>query len=264
MKKIGFIGCGNMGGALAIAVGKKEQIFLYDKDEARARELSEKVEGAELCSFEEIINTCDYVFLGVKPNIIPSVAEQIKNCLKDGRSPCLVSMAAGVSTSAIDELLCEAALPVIRIMPNTPVAVGEGMILICNNGAVSNSMLSEFIEILEYAGKIDVIPEELIDAGSALSGCGPAFIYMYIDALAEAGEKCGLSREKALLYATKMLEGSAKMALLSSDTPSTLKERVCSPGGSTIEGVHALEDANFEGAVRSAVRASYEKTKKLG
>ena len=264
MKKIGFIGCGNMGGALAIAVGKKEKIFLYDKDEARARELSEKVEGAELCSFEEFINTCDYVILGVKPNIIPAVAEQIKNCLKDGRSPCLVSMAAGVSTRTIDELLCEAALPVIRIMPNTPVAVGEGMILVCNNGAVSDSMLSEFIEILEYAGKIDVIPEELIDAGSALSGCGPAFVYMYIDALAEAGEKCGLAREKALLYAAQTAKGAAEMLLCSDTSPRELTGNVCSPGGSTIEGVKSLENDALSRVVCNAVKASYEKTLLLG
>ena len=261
--KVGFIGCGNMGAALAKAVyiSNCAEIYLTDTDIVKATTLAYETR-ARVSSKEEIASDCDIIFLAVKPNVITDVIADLNGNFSENK-PLIISMAAGVKIKKLQNAL-PSGFPIIRIMPNTPVAVNSGMITYCKNELVTPSSTEDFKRIMSHGGTLDEICEELIDSATAIAGCGPAFAYMFINALCEEGVKIGLSREKALLYATKMLEGSAKMALLSSDTPSALKEKVCSPGGSTIEGVHALEDAGFESAVRSAVRASYEKTKKLG
>ncbi len=257
--KIGFIGCGNMGGALArAAVG---EILLYDKNEAVANALAKEISAAVKSRACELAESSELVFLGVKPNVIPSVVAEIKEAVKGG---CvLVSMAAGVTISSIEAALGFTA-PVIRIMPNTPASVGEGMILVTKNGAVTDEMLEDFLSAMKGAGRFDLIDERLIDAASAVSGCGPAFVYMFIEALADGGVKCGLPRDKALLYAEATVRGAAALALSSGKNPGALKDAVCSPGGTTIEGVMALEEGAFRGAVMSAVAAAYEKTLKIG
>ena len=153
---------------------------------------------------------------------------------------------------------------VIRIMPNTPAAIGKGMMLRCNNAFVSDTALRDFDRIMSASGRVDEIPEKLIDAASAVSGCGPAFVYMFIEALADGGVMSGLSRDKAMLYAAETLIGAAEVVKQTGRHPGALKDAVCSPGGSTIEGVKALEDGKMRGTVSSAVVASYEKTLKLG
>ena len=169
--------------------------------------------------------------------------------------------AAGLTTARIREM-AGVDCPVARIMPNTPAASGAGVIQLCHTG-LTEVELCELTELLSGAGLVDLIDEERIDAACAVSGCGPAFAYMFLDALAQGGEACGLPRDKALLYATKMLEGAAKLAAQSDNTPEELKQAVCSPGGATIQGVYALENANFAAAVQSAVKASYKRTLEL-
>jgi pyrroline-5-carboxylate reductase len=149
-------------------------------------------------------------------------------------------------------------------MPNTPVAYGEGMILYCASEEVGDETLAKFRDFMKYAGELDMIPERLIDAGSAVSGCGPAFVYMFIEALADGGVAAGLPREAAMKYAAETVKGAAVTVLRSGKHPGELKDAVCSPGGSTIEGVRALEQAGFRSAVMDAVIASYEKNKLLG
>lgn len=259
MKKIGFIGAGNMGGALAQAVSKKSEcaVMLTDKEMAKAAALAEKI-GAEAVSLDKICKECDYIFLGVKPNVISSVIKDIGK----PEGAVIVSMAAGVSTKKIEEAFgCD--VPVIRIMPNTPASVGEGMILVCSN-SLSGKYTDEFMGIMSEAGTLDIIDEKLIDAASAISGCGPAFVYMYIEALADGGVECGLPRDKAMLYAAKTLVGAARLVLETGEHPGKLKDAVCSPGGSTIAGVHALERGKLRSAASDAVVAAYEKTLKLG
>lgn len=258
--KIGFIGCGNMGGALAIAVSRVvgTKVYISDKNEAKLEELHEKW-GFEISTNKAIAKGCDFVFLAVKPNMIASVADEIADELSP--SAVVVSMAAGVSLAALSEMLPTARI--IRIMPNTPVAYGEGVVLYCTEGELDVFDKTHFEDIMQSVGLLDCIDERLIDAASAVSGCGPAFVYSFIEALSDGAVACGLPRDKAMLYAASMLKGAASMVLESGKHPGLLKDEVCSPGGSTIEGVLTLEGGAFRGCVSEAVVASYEKTKKL-
>ena len=256
--KIGFIGCGNMGGALAKAA--KGEILLYDKNTALAQALSAEIGAVCKGDAIELTRCADVIFLGVKPNIVPLVLEEIKDELT-GKT--VVSMAAGVSIASI-EAVVGGGVPVIRIMPNTPAQIGEGMILVTKNALVGEELLAEFLDFMKGAGRFDIIDEKLIDAASAVSGCGPAFVYMFIEALADGGVKCGLPRDKAQLYAEATVRGAAALALETGKNPGVLKDAVCSPGGTTIEGVMALEKGAFRGAAMNAVCAAYEKTLKVG
>ena len=174
----------------------------------------------------------------------------------------LVSMAAAVTTESLAAMLGRE-LPIIRIMPNTPVSVGAGMILYAPNAQVNPEELAQFLTIMGAAGAMDRLDERLIDAGSAVSGCGPAFACMFVEALADGGVRCGLPRDKAMTYAARMLLGSAKLLLETGAHPGALKDAVCSPGGATIAGVQELELAAFRGAVSEAVVSAYEKTLEL-
>lgn len=264
MKKVGFIGAGNMGGALASAAAKARdtEIYLADKDKDKAGALAKKI-GATVVTAEKIAEVCDIIFLGVKPNIVNTALEPISNIIKGRSSVTLVSMAAGVSIEKIEKCFATP-VPVIRIMPNTPASVGEGMILYSRGSTVTDTQVRDFLSVMEKAGTLDELDEGLIDAASALSGCGPAFVYMFIEALSDGAVECGLPRDKAILYAANTLRGAAKMVLETGAHPGALKDAVCSPGGSTIEGVHALEDGAFRATVINAVTAAFEKTKQLG
>ena len=169
-------------------------------------------------------------------------------------------MAAGVSIGAIRSFVGKN-LSVIRIMPNTPAMLGEGMILYATED-VKKAQEEKFLSAFAKAGKIDKIPEDKIDAASALSGCGPAFVYAFAEALADGGVECGVPRDKAALYAAQTLKGAAEM-LLAFGHPADLKDAVCSPGGTTIAGVHALEENGFRGATMNAVTAAYKRTLEL-
>ncbi len=261
---VGFVGAGNMGGALAKAICKKiggEKLAISCKDIDEAKEVADRLS----CNFgtsDEVAANSKFIFLGVKPQGIKGVAEQLKAEFDKNKDCIIVSMLAGVTTDTLSELFGEK--KIIRIMPNTPVAVGEGMILVCSNTRVTEEDMAEFEDMMSMCGELDRIPENLIDAGTAVSGCGPAFVYMFIDALAEGGVKCGLSREKAVKYAAQTLIGSANMVIETGKHPDDLKIAVCSPGGSTIEGVRSLENNNFKETVICSVETSYNKTKKLG
>ncbi len=268
MKKIGFIGAGNMGGALILAASKANiecDILIADKFPQKVEELSTKTLGkAQISDALEIAATCDLIFLGVKPSYMAQTLDEIYPALeKREEKPTLVSMAAGVSIEKIAGM-AKVRCPIIRIMPNIPVSVGEGMILYDICPGVTEEIEQFFLDTMSRAGRLDRLPEALIDAGSALSGCGPAFVFMFIEALADGAVACGLPRDKALAYATQTLFGSAKLLDSSDKHPGELKDAVCSPGGSTIEGVRTLEEGAFRASVTDAVIASFEKTKLLG
>lgn len=264
-KVFGFIGCGNMGGALASAVAKSAcdgKLLLCDDCAEKATALATSI-GAEVVDLATVATKADYIFLGVKPQGFEGLFESLRPMLQARANvPVLVSMAAGVSIAAVEKL-AGCACPVIRIMPNTPVAVGEGMILYAHNELVTAEMLGEFCKALSKAGVLDAIPEDKIDAASALSGCGPAFVYLFAEALADGAVSCGLARDKAMLYAAQTLRGAAELLIASGKHPGELKDAVCSPGGTTIEGVKALENGAFRASVMAAVTAAYEKTLKL-
>lgn len=261
----GFIGCGNMGGALASAVAKSvggESLLLCDAFAEKAEALAKSC-GASVSTAKNVAKSCNYLFLGVKPQGFETLFEEIAPVLKQRTDEfVLVTMAAGISISAV-ETMANCGCAVIRIMPNTPVAVGEGMILYDANAKTNQAQLDTFVSALSHAGKLDRLPEEKIDAASALSGCGPAFVYLFAEALADGAVECGLARDKANLYAAQTLAGAAKLLLTSGKHPGELKDAVCSPGGTTIAGVHALENGAFRSSAISAVTAAYEKTLKL-
>ncbi len=263
--KYGFIGCGNMGSALALALAKNIkgcEIALSDHDEAKKSELAEKI-GAKCSSNAEIAEKADYIFIAVKPQMLGEMFSEIKNTLKTRADRfVLVSMAAGTSVDRIYEL-AGAKYPVIRIMPNTPASVGKGMILYTAGAGVTDEEKKVFARDMSGAGILDELPERLIDAASALSGCGPAFVYLFAEALADGAVECGLPRDKAMLYAAQTIAGSAELLLRSGKHPGALKDAVCSPGGTTIAGVHELENRSFRAAAMSAVTEAYKKTLEL-
>ncbi len=265
MSKFGFIGTGNMGGALARAVTKSvgsDNVILADKNATAVQLLADELK----CSYTdslELVKTVKYIFLGVKPQILPAVLKEIAPILSSRTDRfVLVTMAAGVTLSKFNELLGKE-YPIIRIMPNTPVSKGKGMIQYCYNESVFMDEIGEFCDALKFAGRVDRLQENLIDAASAVSGCGPAFAYLFAEALADAGVECGLPRNKAIEYASQMMSGAAELLLTTGKHPGVLKDEVCSPGGTTIAGVHALENAGFRGAVMCAVKAAYDRTKEL-
>ena len=259
--KYGFIGCGNMGGAIARALRKKTADIMISDPSPMAAETAKELE-CEYVSNETLVNSCDRIFLAVKPQMMEKVLLPLQPLLAE-RKPLLITIAAGLSINKI-EAFAGVKLPVIRIMPNTPVMVGKGMIQYCHNEFVTEDDIKSFLDDMSYAGRIDQIPESLIDAASALSGCGPAFMYMFVEALADGAVACGLPRAKAQEYAAATMAGAAQMLLETGKHPGELKDAVCSPGGSTIVGVKTLEENGFRSAAIECIVNAYNKSKQLG
>ena len=254
--KYGFIGCGNMGGAIAKAVSTRCADLAVTDRSGKAKNL-----GLPYTSAEDIARNADRIFLGVKPQALSLLAEQLTPFLEKRTDRfVLVSMAAGVDHFCLERMFGE--YPIIRIMPNTPSAVGCGMVLYCPGAHAKEQDLPAFCKAMDV-GCLTRLPEYKMDAASALAGCGPAFVYMFIEALADGGVKCGLSRQEALTFAAQTVLGGAEMVKSTGMHPGELKDAVCSPGGSTIAGVASLEHAAFRGAVIDAVCASYQRTKEL-
>ncbi|MBE6616814.1 MAG: pyrroline-5-carboxylate reductase [Ruminococcaceae bacterium] len=262
--KIGFIGCGNMGGAIASRVAQYEDaiVFVSDYSVEKAEKFASEIGAATSDNFE-IAKKCDYIFLAVKPQVMAGVLTEIKETLASRKDRfVLVSMAAGITIEKIKSLCGD--FSVIRIMPNTPVAVGCGMIVYATSADVSKEETENFAAFMKDCGRLDPIDEGKIDAATAIHGCGPAFVYMFANAMADAGVANGLTRDQAMEYSAQTLLGAAKMILESGKHPMELKDNVCSPGGSTIAGVMALDGYAFNAGVEAAVNAAYERTKELG
>lgn len=259
--KYGFIGCGNMGGAIAKALSQSTRDIWVTDRSGSAKALASQL-GITYSSNEAIAKHCCSIFLGVKPHMMKDMLLPLQGILRE-RKPLLITMAAGLEIRQIQQFAgCD--LPIIRIMPNTPTAVGKGMIQYCCNSLVTENMLAAFLQDMAPCGHLDPLEESLIDAASALSGCGPAYAYLFMEALADGAVACGVPRKKAMAYAAATLSGAAEMVLETHQHPGELKDAVCSPGGSTIAGVHALEAKGFRGAVMDCVIAAYEKNKTLG
>lgn len=263
--KFGFIGTGNMGGALARAVRKTvpgHELLLADQSAAKAQALAEELD-CRAVDTKDVARVAQFIFLGVKPQVMPNMLAGIADILAARTDRfILVTMAAGMQISRFKELL-GAEYPMIRIMPNTPVSIGEGVVLYTASEGVFMDEITEFSNCMRHVGLLDRLDENLIDAASALSGCGPAFVYLFAEALADGGVECGLPRAKAAEYAAQTLIGAARLIEESGRHPASLKDDVCSPGGTTIAGVHALENDGFRGAVMDAVKAAFDKTKGL-
>ena len=256
MMKIGFIGTGNMGGALASAAARsgEVEVLLANRTKAKAEALAERI-GAVVSGNEMIAEEADHIFLGVKPQMMAGMLEGIAPALKARRSePLLISMAAGLTIQRIREL-AGGDYPVIRIMPNMPATVGEGVIFYACSENCEKAQLEAFLRYMAPAGKLFPLEEKLQDAGSAVAGCGPAFAAMFIEALADGAVKHGVPRAAAYSLASQMLAGTAKLQLETGAHPGAMKDAVCSPGGTTIIGVAALERKGFRSAVIDAIDA---------
>ncbi len=262
-QRIGFLGCGNMGSALARAAAKQSRnLLLANRTPAKAEALAGEL-GAQVADNGQVARDCDLIFLGVKPQMMAGLLAELAPVFLQRKDRfILVTMAAGLTMEAIRSM-AGGDYPVIRIMPNTPASIGAGMILYCVQ-EVEPKELEAFCALMSGAGRLDELPEGLMDAGSALSGCGPAFVYPFIEALADGAVACGLPRAKAQQYAAQTLVGAARLVLESGAHPGALKDAVCSPGGSTIQGVRVLEQGGFRSAVMEAVIAAYQKTVDLG
>ena len=261
---IGFIGAGNMGGALATAAAKAvggANLLITDLDTAKAAVLATAI-GAIATDRDRVVAQSDFIFLGVKPQVMESALTALRPGLAARvDKPVLISMAAGLTVECIK--VWSGGLPVIRIMPNTPVAVGEGMTLYTADEDVTPEQKAAFVEFMTASGRLCELPESLIDAGCAVSGCGPAFAYLFIEALAAGGAEKGLDPTLSLELAAQTVLGAAKMVQETGKDPVALKDAVCSPGGATIAGVHALEAGGFRSLAMDAVAAAYDRTMEL-
>ncbi len=261
----GFIGAGNMGSALARAAARKlpgSAILISNRTWEKAEALAQEL-GASAAETVEIARKADVIFLGVKPQMLAALFEEIRPVLAARATPyLLVSMAAGVPIDRVRELAGGPAR-VIRIMPNTPCSIGEGVILFASGSDVPKEAEAHFLETMAGAGRFVPLPESLFDAGTAISGCGPAYADLFLEALADGGVLCGLPRATALTLAAETLAGAAKLMLATGRHPGELKDAVCSPAGSTIEGVLALERRAFRAAVTDAVIAARDRTMAL-
>lgn len=263
--KYGFIGTGCMGGALATACAKAigpEDILLSNRSPEKAQALAEKL-GAIPADNETITRDCDVIFLGVKPQTMAQMLLPLQPILAGRRTPfVLVSMAAGVTIEALQDM-AGGRYPVVRIMPNTACAVGAGLTLYDANALLTKPQLDAFLADMAASGRLEALPEHLIDAGSAVAGCGGAFACLFMEGLADGAVTCGLPRDKANTFAAQMLLGAARLALESGKPFGQMKDEICSPGGTTIAGVRALEEGGLRAAAMNAVIAAYEKTLQL-
>ena len=264
MKTIGFLGCGNMGGAIARAVCKAtepENVFLANRTAAKAEALAAEL-GCQTSTNAEVAGDCDLIFLAVKPQMMEQLLSGLAPILKARKDRfVLVSMAAALTIPDLRERGC-GDWPLIRIMPNTPSAIGEGVIFYTCDGVTAEEEAA-FLENMAGAGRLLPLDDHLMDAGSAVAGCGPAFVDLFIEAMADGGVACGLTRPMAMECAAQTLIGAARLMLETGRHPGALKDAVCSPSGATIQGVRALEAGGFRSAVMEAVIAAYEKSAEM-
>ncbi|MDD8048554.1 MAG: pyrroline-5-carboxylate reductase [Thomasclavelia sp.] len=255
--KIGFIGMGNMASAIAGGIidskfidGK--DVYAYDIDNEKLNDMNKRFNLNPTSSLNELVKKVDLIVFAVKPNVIEAVVEEIVDDIND---KIIVSIVNGYDFYKYEELLNEGTKHV-TIMPNTPALVKQGMTLVEKENTLDESQLEYVINMLNSIGEVQVLPGYQFKAGSALSGCGPAYVYMMIEALADGAVLEGLPRDVAYKLASQTVIGSGMMQKKTNIHPGVLKDNVCSPGGITIKGVETLEEANFRNAVIKAVKAS--------
>lgn len=259
---VGFVGAGNMGGAIIsglVGKGGFDASSVYVCDHI----VSDKVKNLNInvTNLSDLVCKSDYIILCVKPNVIVSVLNDIKNI--DGyKNKVYVSIAAGIKISAIKAVLGD--VKTVRTMPNLPLVAGEGMTVICRDDKISDEEFEFAAEIFSRSGKVQETEEKLIDSCTAINGSGPAYVFMFIEALADAAVKNGIKRSDAYELSAQMIIGSAKMFAESGKHPGELKDMVCSPGGTTIAAVAALEEKGFRSAVISAVDECTKKAVEMG
>ena len=263
MDKIGFIGMGNMGYALMTGCLKyfsKDDVLFFEPDEEKTIGVQRKegVNPAE--SVEDLVKKVKYVVLAIKPQVYEEALEGVGDVVSD--DTVIISLAPGITVEKVMGLT--SADKVIRTMPNTPAMVGAGMTGICYDEEKFSPDEEMVIDkIFNSVGKYKKVSEDLMNAVVCASGSSPAYVFMFIDSLAKSCEKLGLSKQDAIDFAAQTVYGSAKLLMETNDDPNSLKERVCSPGGTTIEGVKKLEEFDFDKAIDEATKACYKRCKEL-
>ncbi|MDN5346831.1 MAG: pyrroline-5-carboxylate reductase [Clostridia bacterium] len=259
---IGFIGVGAMGealirGILNAGLVPAESIVASDIDAAKTREVGRRYGIRILKTNQEVVNEAATVVLAVKPQVIRSVIQG----LEVTREKLIISIAAGITLADMEGWLGPD-IPVVRVVPNTPCLIGEGVSALAGGKAATSEHLERAQEIFAAVGRVAVLPENLLDAVTALSSSGPAYVYLFIEALADGGVRVGLPRDLALDFAARTVLGAAKM-VLQQGHPATLKDKVASPGGTTIAALEVLEQGAVRGAIIGAVRAAAERAREL-
>lgn len=263
--KIGFIGSGNMAYALINGLTKKDpnmkkNIYISDKSKEKSQNLSVQF-NINLCSNNhDLVSQCDVIFLAVKPTAYSIVLKEISPFISNTK--ILVSIAAGITIDYIEKFFNKP-IKLVRTMPNTPVLVQQGMTAITPNKFISQDELSFIISLFKSVGKVDIIEESLMDVIPAISGSSPAYVFLFIEALADGAVLQGMPREKAYIYAAQAVLGAAKMVIETEQHPGDLKDKVCSPGGTTIEAVYSLEKNKFRGSIIEAMNACTDKARSL-
>lgn len=267
MKRIGLIGAGNMGSAIlhgVIDAGfiKASQMVVCDHSQKRVEKLADELPSVTFCDQSiDLVSQCDLIILAVKPNVMASVLQEITPALNENKA--IISIAAGWTVAMIEKEIGTTGATYLRVMPNTPALVGEGMTALCNETTFSDEDFSFAKGIFDAVGRTVELPERLFDGVIAISGSSPAYVYMMIEAMADAGVKEGLPRSTAYELAAQAVLGSALMVLQSGEHPASLKDAVCSPGGTTIEAVCELERKGFRSAVMDAMAVCAQKSKEM-
>lgn len=265
MNKLGFIGCGNMataiiGGAVSSAFLKGDNICVFDVDAQKADFLNKEY-GVNCCSsVEELAENCEYIVLAVKPQVFPAVLPQIKDKLN---KTTVISIGAGKTLEFIGSFL-ESNTPIVRVMPNINAKVGASMSAVCKNDYTDDAALDFVKGLCKSFGEVMELPESQFPLFGVIAGCSPAYSFMFIDSMAREAVKNGMKKDEALKICAQAVLGSAKMILEDKEhNPWALINSVCSPGGTTIEGVATLQEKHFDTAVMDAVKASLDKDKRL-
>lgn len=264
--KIGFIGLGNMacamiGGMLEKKMAEAEEIVGFAKTETTREKVKQKFNISIAASNVQVAEASDILFLAVKPVFFPEVIAQIREAVR--RETLIVSIAAGKDLNFLREAFGRPELKLIRCMPNTPALVLEGCTGICAGENVSGEELAQVVELMRSFGRASIVPERLMDVVGAVSGSSPAFVFLFIEAMADGAVAGGMPRKQAYEFAAQAVLGSAKMVLETGMHPGELKDMVCSPGGTTIQGMKALEEGGVRAAVMDALEACIEKSKQL-
>lgn len=264
-KTIGFIGSGNMGqamigGIIKAGLVESSNIIISDISQDKLDIMAKTYSVRTTTDACEVARQADIIVLAVKPDIYNQVMLQIKSFVNSEK--VIVTIAAGKTIADIEAVLGQD-VKVVRTMPNTPALVNEGMAALCHNKHVTAEELAEVKSIYESFGKAEAVSEQLIDSVIGISGSAPAYVFMFIEALADAGVLGGMPRDKAYRFAAQAVLGSAKMVLETGKHPGELKDAVCSPAGTTIEAVAALETEGFRAAVIKAAVKAMDKAKTM-
>ena len=267
---IGFIGAGTMAGAIvrgvtAAGVVPGGDVLLYDVNGPAAQRLADDVGATVADSAEAVVRDSDVVVLAVKPQVLPAVLGDLASAVVE-RRPVLVSIAAGITLAALDALLPGGDVPVVRVMPNVNAMIGAGMAALCGNAAAGEDDVARVEEIFAAVGGTVVLAEKDFATYTAIAGSSPAFVFTFIDALARGAVRDGMPKALATRIAAQAVLGSARMVLERADdgvSPADLVDMVCSPGGTTIAGIVAMEEAGFTPAVVRGVRAVVDRDREL-